>query len=172
MSRSLKEATKDLHHAAEQHPIGASMADGSIPQEWWADWLLALFTVHLVLDPHLASCLHRTEALFKDLEESPVVPKLTWAAVEYAQSLDDPLNRVGATYVFTGAHLMGGAITAKAVGDRVPTHHLQWEDRSEAVKEWSPLRDHSAIEPQAIAGFKAVMKILEEIYANRGAAGS
>lgn len=167
MKHSLKEATKDLHHAAENHPIGAAMADGTIPQEWWADWLLALHTVHSALDPHLPETLRRTEELEADLYESPVVAYPTSAALEYAKTLDNELNRVGATYVFTGAHLMGGAITAKAVGTRVPTNHLYWENRSDAVKEWSPLRDHSEIKEQAVSGFKAVMKILEEIYANR-----
>ena len=163
----LKQATKDLHHAAEAHPIGKAMANGTITPEWWADWISALYVIHSVIDPKLPESMRRTEQLRRDLEEVAADWILPEAAINYARDLITRAQIEGAAYVFTGAHLMGGAITAKAVGDRLPTHHLQWEDRQAAVRDWKPLRENVGIQKEAVAGFQAVLDILREILANR-----
>ena len=37
---TLYDATRDLHHACEQHPLGQAMVNGAVTPQHWADWLL------------------------------------------------------------------------------------------------------------------------------------
>jgi len=167
---SLKDATKTQHHAAERHPVGAAMADGTISPQWWADWLGALFIIHSAIDPFLPDSMRRTKQIAADLAQLNVQPHLSQAAIKYVSDMSDK-KRQAATYVFTGAHLMGGAITAKAVGDRLPTEHLQWDNRKEVVQLWKPLRDRSDLAEESRGAFEAVLKICEEILANYAGVG-
>lgn len=157
---NLREATQDLHHAAERHPLGAAMADGSISEQWWADWLGALFIIHSTIDPELPTSLRRTVEIARDIAELGIQPNPSRCAMEYVQSLS---STEATAYVFTGAHLMGGAITAGQVGDRLPTHHLQWNDRRESVREWKPWRERDDLAEDARLAFSAVIGICEEI---------
>lgn len=161
---SLREATKDYHHAAERHPVGAAMADGTISAQWWADWLGALFIVHSAIDPGLPEALRRTQQIAEDIAAVGVQPRLNQAALRYALHMTDA-DREAAAYVFTGAHLMGGAITARQVSDRLPTQHLQWEDRQDAVRCWKPLRDRDDLAEPACRAFAAVLAICEDVIA-------
>ena len=167
---SLKQATKSQHHAAERHPVGAAMADGTISKEWWADWLGALFIVHSAIDPHLPTPMRRTRQIAADLAALDAQPHLSREALRFVDGMSDA-QREAATYVFTGAHLMGGAITAKAVGDRLPTEHLQWESRQEVVQMWKPLRERTDLADESRGAFDAVLKICEEILANYAGVG-
>jgi heme oxygenase len=163
----LKSQTKDLHHAAERHPIGQSMANGTITKRWWADWIVALKVIHQVIDQHNPESMHRVQQLEKDLEEVDVLlPTDNFAAIEYAKTLTTPEEIAGATYVFTGAHLMGGAVTAKQLNGRLPSNHLVWEDRKQTMTDWSPLRDRADLVEPAQRAFQAVIYILDEIYVN------
>jgi len=171
MKRPLKHLTHDLHHAAEQHPVGAAMAAGNISKEWWADWLMSLLLIHNRFDHHLPQRMRRVEQLQKDLAELSVQPLILPAAVAYARKLDTVEALEAAAYVFTGAHLMGGAIAAKANAHRLPVHHLTWDNRNEVVAMWSPYRDRADLEQEVRNAFKAILNIMEEIYANRALAG-
>lgn len=162
---SLKDATKSQHHSAERHPVGAAMADGSICKEWWADWLGALFIIHSAIDPHLPAPMRRTRQIAADLAALDVQPHLSREALRFVDGMTDA-KREAATYVFTGAHLMGGAITAKTVGERLPTEHLKWENRKEVVQLWKPLRDRADLTEESRGAFDAVLAICEEILAN------
>jgi heme oxygenase len=155
-------ATRELHHRAEQHPVGASMADGSIGPQQWADWLGALLTVHQRIDPHLPAHCRRYSELLLDIRDSNATPRANIAAAEYASSLRDVL---GAAYVFTGAHLMGGAIMARKLGDRLPVHHLTWGDRAEAIAYLRGLRERDDLADEAVRAFAAVIAIMDEIHA-------
>ena len=159
---NLRESTKNLHHAAEQTPLGAAMAQGSISEQWWADWLSALYTIHSTIDYFLPVELRRTHELVQDLFELNVQPRPLHKPSEYILYMNIE-DIEGATYVFTGAHLMGGAITAKAIGDRLPKNHLLWDDRKKVIELWSPLRDRIDLEESANKAFKAVIDICDEI---------
>ncbi len=54
LSAQLKESTKDLHHAAEHHPLQQSIVRGTISRAQYADFARAIRSVHesmeLVLD--------------------------------------------------------------------------------------------------------------------------
>lgn len=162
----LRESTKEKHHAAERTPVGASMADGSISEQWWADWMGAITVIHMATDPYLDPKLRRTTRLCNDLAQLGVQPRHIQAAAQYAATLTDSTEREAAAYVFTGAHLMGGAVTHKALRGRLPATHLEWEDRQAAVREWKPLREREDLVEAADRAFGAVLAICNEITAH------
>lgn len=159
----LREATKELHHAAEQTAVGTSMANGTISDQWWSDWLSALYTVHSAIDYYLEPELRRTTQIAQDIYMLNVQCRPLITPAEYVLRLDERRIKA-ATYVFTGAHLMGGAITAKALGDRLPKNHLLWgNDRQEVVRKWSPLREQIDLVEYANEAFSAIVDICHEI---------
>lgn len=164
----LYQETRDLHHACEQHVVGAGMSDGSIPEEYWVDWLFALYYIHLAIDHEVHPLMRRTNELEKDVKECSVIPIVNDKAMDFHFELEtDSQLRLAAQYVVTGAHLMGGAITKKRIGDRLPTHHLQFEDRSSLVKIWKPLRDRTDLTQPARHVFQMLLEIMDEIVENR-----
>lgn len=160
----LRNETKELHHAAERHPIGSAMANGTISERWWVDWIQALLTIHTELDQHVPASMHRVQELTKDLSESLLIPNINQAAIKYAATLTDRTAIEGAAYVFTGAHLMGGAMTDRALAGRLPSNHLRWADRQQSLADWKPLRTKIELKDQADRAFAAVLEILNEIY--------
>jgi len=165
----LRVATLPLHHAAEAHPVGASMADGTMPAVWWVDWLSALHEIHMALDPHLDPALHRVAALEQDIaamNRDGFTAHASPAAIAFTDELVRGVQSYGGgAYVFTGAHLMGGAITERAIGHRLPCAHLRWLDRAAALAAWQPYRSDASLAPSAIAAFGCVGSILSEILA-------
>lgn len=161
----LRNETKELHHSAERHPIGSAMADGTISERWWVDWIQALLTIHTELDRHLPKSLHRVQELAKDLSESSLIPNINQAAISYVSTLTNPIAIEGAAYVFTGAHLMGGAVTDRALNGRLPSNHLRWENRQQSLTDWKPLRTKIELKEEASRAFAAVLAILNEIHA-------
>jgi hypothetical protein len=159
---SLRELTRPLHHAAEQHPVGAAMADGTIPAEWWSQWCLGLLAIHAILDHHCVPVLRRSAELASDLRALPqtLMPP---SALEYCAELDNRDAIDGAMYVFTGAHLMGGAVIERRLRDRLPCAHLLWSDRRQAIAEWSPLRARGELQAHADRGFRAVHEMMGDI---------
>lgn len=162
LAPNLRELTRPAHHAAEQHPVGAAMADGSISADWWSAWCAALLPVHAVLDLHSPSSIHRTAELIADLSAGPPA-QISREALAYARTLTSREAIDGAVYVFTGAHLMGGALIARRIGDRLPTAHLQWQDRRQAITDWSPLRERAELQAHADAGFAAIRRMMDEM---------
>jgi len=158
----LWEATRDLHHACEAHPVGAAMAGGAPPVEWYAQWLQALHTIHSVVDPTLPPCLHRVERLAQDLESMAIDIPQSAAAKAYAQSLVTEVELAGAAYVLTGAHLMGGEIMRRRLTG-YPTTHLEWADRQEALNELKPLRQRPDIAQSARDCFAALLAVMDEM---------
>jgi len=168
----LWEYTRDLHHACEQHPVGAAMASGSPPIEWYADWVHALEQIHLVVDSDMPDMLWRAERLGEDTRALGVKPLELQATSDYVQKLLlDSNTRAGAAYVLTGAHLMGGEIMRRRLQD-YPTKHLEWEDRKEALAELKKLREADGIAEAARGCFYALLQIMDEIAERRLAEAS
>ena len=81
--KQLWEATRDLHHACEEHPVGAAMATGKPPVEWYADWLAALEAIHSVIDPDLPDTLWRTDRISSDIDQLGVEPLILQCVSDY-----------------------------------------------------------------------------------------
>lgn len=170
---ALRDDTRDLHHACEQHPVGAAMSDGTVDAQTWTDWLGCLATVHAALDPHVPVDLWRWSRLRLDLDEMrargftprPNAAAETYAAILRPRDLPDfnPDAIRAATYVFTGAHLMGGAVMEKRLGERLPCAHLRWDDRRASLDLWRPYRECVGISAQARDAFGAILSMMDEI---------
>lgn len=159
-------ATRDLHHACEQNPVGAAMAAGTPPMAWYVDWLMALRQLHEVVDAALPKDLGRVERLTADLIDSNVPAHVSAVAARYGKTLLDEKALAGAAYVLTGAHLMGGEIMRKRLAG-YPTSHLEWDDRKLGLAWLKPVRERLEIAEPARNCFAALLGIMDEIHARR-----
>ncbi|MFZ4410496.1 MAG: hypothetical protein ACOYOH_24325, partial [Paracraurococcus sp.] len=109
--------------------------------------------------------LHRWRQLAQDAADPrlPELPPIDGVAAAYAGSLNTDAARLAAGYVFTGAHLMGGAITQRALAGRLPAAHLAWTNRPAALEAWRPWREAEGVEREAQAAFGLVLNIMDEI---------
>lgn len=161
MRSLLWKETRDLHHACEEHDIGAAMASGKPPIQWYTDWVRSLLEIHTVIDEHYPSTINRIDRLKLDLENLVKPSELT-VAKEYAESLKTEKDIAGAAYVLTGAHLMGGEVMRRRLLD-YPTKHLEWENRKDALKELNVLRSREDVVEEARNCFSALLRIMDEI---------
>ena len=161
MRSLLWQETRDLHHACEEHDVGAAMASGQPPLQWYTDWVRSLLEIHSVIDVHYSSTINRVDRLKLDLEKL-VEPSVLVKAKEYASSLKTEKDIAGAAYVLTGAHLMGGEVMRRRLID-YPTKHLEWENRKEALKELNVLRSREDVVQEARNCFAALLEIMDEI---------
>ncbi len=165
MPGPLWEKTRELHHACEAHPVGAAMASGNPPLQWYADWLSALYTIHWAVDPHISFLLHRVERVQNDLTATGCVVHLSRTANAYANTLNIEKSITGTAYVLTGAHLMGGEIMRKRLVG-YPTSHLEWDDRKAAIAELAKFREREDVAEEAKNCFAALLRIMDEIQQN------
>ena len=169
MNASLKtnplwEATRDMHHACEAHAVGAAMAAGNPPRQWYAAWLTALHQIHSALDASLPEPLRRVDLLALDLVAMSLPTAPLKAAADYAAQLTTEAALAGAGYVLTGAHLMGGEIMRRRL-EGFPTQHLTWRDRKLALVDLQAMRAREGIAPDALACFAALLAVMDEIVA-------
>lgn len=162
LSNKLWTATRDMHHACEHHIVGAAMAQGMPPIEWYAKWLMAINQLHAVVDPTIPAELGRVERLERDIAACGMPVAVSLAATEFANSLVTACDFAGAAYVLTGAHLMGGEIMRKRLVG-YPTAHLEWEDRKAGLAWLKPMRERVDISTEARNCFSALLKIMDEI---------
>ena len=162
MPGPLWEATRDLHHACEAHPVGAAMASGTPPMQWYADWLSALYTIHWSVDQHIPEIIRRSEQVQNDLTDTNCPVNIIRAANKYVNSLVTEKDIAGAAYVLTGAHLMGGEIMRRRLVG-YPTSHLEWTDRKAAIAELMKFRERKELAQEARNCFQALLDIMDEI---------
>jgi hypothetical protein len=164
---NLFNATKELHHACELHPLGQAMVDGTVTAQQWADWLGALHVLHSALDPHLPPYAQVSGELTMDLMDMlPIVPNSVFAAHDFARTLTSPANIGGAAYVLVGAHRRGGRVIEKCLqkaGLALPMRHVRFfaADDAEALLRW--LRNKDQLIKPAQATFIAILDVMEEI---------
>lgn len=161
----LRELTRELHHAAEQHPFGTKMSSGDVTNQEWADWVASLHCVHTVLDASLPPSLDRRGELLLDLGLLlPVRGIAAASAAKFANSLTDPDRIIGAAYIFMGAHLRGGAVIRKRLEPKgLPCNHLRFAQAKEANDYIVALRDISHAAAGATAAFRAIIEIMDEL---------
>jgi len=159
--KPLWEATRDLHHACEAHPVGAAMSSGKPPMIWYAAWIKALLQIHSFIDPHAPKSIQRTERLIQDVNSAGDVAESV-AANDYIRTLDNANALSGALYVLTGAHLMGGEIMRRRLVG-YPTLHLEWDERKDALAELQILRTRGELGQEARDCFAALLSVMDEI---------
>jgi hypothetical protein len=159
--KPLWEATRDLHHACEAHPVGAAMSSGKPPLIWYAAWVKALLQIHSVVDLHAPKSIQRTERLILDSTIAGEIAELA-AANDYTRTLDNANALSGALYVLTGAHLMGGEIMRRRL-EGYPTLHLEWDERKKAIAELQLLRTRGELGQEARDCFAALLSVMDEI---------
>lgn len=156
--------TRDLHHICEDHPVGASMSRGDVPEQWWADWLYALFRIHHIIDEGFDSRLCCVNKLQDDLEASRVDPRGNIPAGHLCEKLRaSKYMRDAARYVLTGAHLMGGQVMRKSIGDRLPASHLEMDNRKEVLDIWRPYRERVDIAEETRDVFRSLIFIMDKM---------
>ena len=169
MPGPLWQATRDLHHDAEAHPLARAMIDATITSQAWADWLHAHWTIQLALDPHLPLAVRRADALALDLLALlPVEGRASPAAAEFTATLIDPVAIFGAAYLTIGAHRRGGRVIDKALrtaGRDLPSRHTAFEDGAAAEAFVRQLREMPALAPGARRAFAALTAVMDEIVA-------
>ena len=161
--QQLWEATRDLHHACEEHPVGNALASGKPPRQWYADWLGCLSMIHDITDTQIKPVIHRAEKIKKDIQNMDVVPRNNEQCQHFcSQLLENNDLREGAIYVLTGAHLMGGEIMRRRL-DGFPVSHLEWDDRQAALEELRLYRNRPELTNAARECFGALLKMMDEI---------
>ncbi|MBK5946480.1 hypothetical protein CCR83_08560 [Rhodobacter veldkampii DSM 11550] len=165
----LWQATRDLHHQAEDHPLARAMIAGTITTQAWADWLQAHLTIQLALDPHLPLAVQRADALALDLLALlPVEAQPSRVAAEFAASLTDTVAIFGAAYLTIGAHRRGGRVIEKALreaGRDLPSRHTSFDDGPAAEAFVKQLREIPDLAPGARRAFVALSAVMDEIVA-------
>lgn len=171
----LWQATRDLHHKAEGHPVAKRMVDGSITAQEWADWLHAMWMIHTALDPHLPLCARRADAFAADLLDLlPVVPHASRRTKAYARSLVTVMDIFGAAYITVGAHRRGGRVIKKAMetqGLDLPHRHIEFDQPQDVERLIDRWRDRVELAGGARAAFQALYDVMDEIE-GRSSAGS
>lgn len=159
---TLHEATRDLHHACEQHPVGQRMVNGAITAQEWADWLWAFRALHIVVDTTLPWNMDRVVALTTDLSTLPPANPSA-AALRFAASLVGQ-NPTGAAYVLHGAHRSGGRVLAPRMAKRgFPTAHTCYL-YPEAAQAWiNEARNKVDFTEQARDTFGCLLAVMDEI---------
>lgn len=161
---TLFEATRDQHHACEQHPLGRRMAAGNITRAEWAAWLNAFRTLHQVVDLALPADMFRDGLLAADLSVLPPVPP-SRAALRFALDLCG-VDTTGAAYVLHGAHRSGGRVLAPTLVKRgLPCAHITYRDPG-AVQAWvKHTRGRVDLALQARTTFACLLAVMDEITA-------
>lgn len=161
---NLYEATKDMHHACEAHPVGGRMSKGNVTPQEWADWLWAFQCLHIVVDSELPDHMSRDLLLTADLSVLPPA-NASPAAFEFANWLLDQ-DITGAAYVLHGAHRSGGRVLAPILVKRgLPCAHISYLEPA-TVQEWvRKAREASEATEIARMTFDCLLAVMDEIQA-------
>lgn len=161
-SKPLWEATRDLHHACEQHIVGSAMASGDPPKIWYAAWLMALHQIHSLIDEYVDSLVARENLILDDISTMEIEIEPLNEAIKFVESLTTQDDIDGTIYVLMGAHLMGGEILKKRLVN-FPTKHLEWEDRKYAIGILQQYRTRVELAQPARNCFNALLSVMNEI---------
>ena len=162
MPGPLWEATRDLHHACEDHDVGAAMSSGQPPMDWYARWLWSLREIHAIIDVYVPHHSRRVLPLTEDILATGINPKMVMAATLYAESLRDDHDIHGAIYVMLGAGLMGGEVMRRRLTG-YPVRHLEWQDRPASLALLREYRERPELADSARNCFAALLKTMDEI---------
>lgn len=162
---NLFEATREMHHACEAHPVGQRMFRGDVTRQEWADWLGAMQVLHRIVDRAVPDHMARDAALAADLAMLPPA-RPSRAALQFAVHLT-ATDCGGAAYVLHGAHRSGGRVLApKMVKRGLPTAHTCYRD-PDAAQAWVvEARARDEWTHVARQTFKCLLAVMDEIERN------
>jgi len=160
---SLYEATRDLHHACEAHPVGRRMTEGAVTSQEWSDWLAAFRAIHVAIDDYLPRHMARVALLDADLALLPT-PRLGKAAQDLVSGFSDAKDVDAAAYVLHGAHRRGGRVLASTMGKAgLPTAHVSYPLPAEVEAMVKGLRERGELADGARAVFAGLLAVMDEI---------
>jgi len=160
--KTLYEATRDLHHACEAHPVGQRMFAGNVTRAEWAYWLTAFQTLHAVIDLGLPDHMNREVLLQADLSVLPLA-ETSESAVRFAETLKDQ-DITGSAYVLHGAHRSGGRVLAPTLVKRgLPCGHICYRNPDEAQAWVKSVRGKIQHTQQARDTFACLLAVMDEI---------
>ena len=163
----LWESTRDLHHACEQHPIGATMSAGTVSEQVWCDWLEAMRVIHVAIDKWVPPYVQVSGELTLDLVDMlPLTPRPLLAAHALAASLTSPERACGAAYVLVGAHRRGGQMMERSfakAGRSLPNRHVRFQDPAAAEAFVKALRLKGVLTSAARDTFQCLLDTMNEI---------
>lgn len=170
---TLREATRDLHHACEQHPLGQRMARGEVTAQEWADWLAGFAVLHAAADRVMPIHMQRGYLFNADFEwlrmQHGVEPREPQAAVAWASMLDTETDKLGAAYVLHGAHRRGGPIIRKVVSRHgLPSAHTHYDRAVDAERLVKALSARTDLAAAARRTFAVLLASMDEVSACRG----
>lgn len=167
---NLYDATKEVHHGAQETPFGKRMSEGSLSRQEWLDWMNANAIIHSVLDPTMPPCAKRLHTLSQDIWAMlPLQPRTLVVPRQVVEKLARTENTAfigGLVYVLTGANYRGGAVIRKTLEPLgFPCRHLRFE-REDAIRleEWlRELREMEQLAQGAQEAFEFMTAIMTEI---------
>lgn len=164
---SLRHATAELgvHRKAELTPFGQRMANGTMGMQEWADWLYAMQILHHELDPGLPPSLQRAPQFSNDLDVINRAPHYLCSVEGLVRAVcyGPPQNAEALAYVLCGANARGGQVVKKALGDRFPHSHLEFDNFEEPNQWFRNIDARMDLLPYVAAMFAAVIAIMAEI---------
>ena len=165
---TLRELTRPMHHACEQHPLGQRMVKGEISPQEWADWLMAFAVLHRRVDPALPIHMARTHLFTADFEwlrtQHDVTPREPRAAADWAGLLDSDTDKLGAAYVLHGAHRKGGPVLRKVLAPLgLPSAHTHYDRPADADRWVNETATQVDLVEAAQATFGALLRTMDEI---------
>ena len=168
--RALWEATREWHHACEEHSIGQLMTKGQITPQQWADWLYGFYEIHVAVDRKLNTNMDRRDKFQKDFdylyEQYGVRPSFSAAASKFRDELlvGSEKDLMGAAYVIHGAHRRGGAMLRKKMEQLgLPCLHTLYDDPKDAEAFVKKVSEDVSLSEAAVKCFETLYEVMNEI---------
>lgn len=174
MGKELFESTRHLHHACEEHPVGAAMSAGEVTPQVWCDWLGVMHAIHMELDRWLPPYAQVAGNLTLDLIDMlPLRPRErpVRLAQDFARCITTADMAGGAAYVLVGAHRRGGQVIRRRLkegGRDLPDRHVDFADPTATELFVRALRDKADLSVGAVATFDVLLRCMDAIRAIDG----
>jgi hypothetical protein len=164
---NLYAATKDLHHACEEHSLGQRMVHAAVTAQEWADWLQAFRWMHFHADQAVPFTMERDWLFDADLRELGrrygVVGRQSKAVARWLFGVEWR-DKEAAAYVLHGAHKRGGRLLAPILAAcKLPSAHTYYPLPREAEEVVRGFRERDDLIEPARQVFATLLEVMDEI---------